>query len=103
MSFADGPRYFLPRATPIYQQGGAISGATVILQDVTRLRRFDELKNDLVATVDRREGRKVFVSAEGTNPDGVLTFRGNALFITVDLSHFDLGATSGDDEKPVAL
>ncbi len=26
-------------------------GATVLLQDVTRLRRFDELKNDLVATV----------------------------------------------------
>jgi signal transduction histidine kinase len=26
-------------------------GATVMLQDVTRLRRFDELKNDLVATV----------------------------------------------------
>jgi acyl-coenzyme A thioesterase PaaI-like protein len=58
---------------------------------------------DLAATVDRREGRKVFVSAEGTSPDGVLTFRGNALFITVDLSHFDQGATSGDDEKPVAL
>ncbi|NVJ16962.1 PAS domain-containing sensor histidine kinase, partial [Myxococcus sp. AM010] len=28
-----------------------VVGATVILQDVTRLRRFDELKNDLVATV----------------------------------------------------
>ena len=30
---------------------GVIVGATVILQDVTRLRRFEELKNDLVATV----------------------------------------------------
>jgi signal transduction histidine kinase len=28
-----------------------VVGATVILQDVTRLRRFEELKNDLVATV----------------------------------------------------
>jgi two-component system, NtrC family, sensor histidine kinase KinB len=30
---------------------GGIVGATVVLQDVTRLRRLDELKNDLVATV----------------------------------------------------
>ena len=30
---------------------GQVTGATVILQDVTRLRRFDELRNDLVATV----------------------------------------------------
>jgi signal transduction histidine kinase len=28
-----------------------VTGATVVLQDVTRLMRFDELKNDLVATV----------------------------------------------------
>jgi signal transduction histidine kinase len=28
-----------------------VSGATVVLQDVTKLRRFDELKNDLVATL----------------------------------------------------
>ena len=46
-----GDRYFLPRATPVYQEGGGIAGATLVLQDVTRLRRFDELKNDLVATV----------------------------------------------------
>ncbi len=47
----DGERCLLPRATPVYNAGGRITGATVILQDVTRLRRFDELKNDLVATV----------------------------------------------------
>ena len=47
----DGERYFLPRATPVYAERGGITGATVILQDVTRLHRFDELKNDLVATV----------------------------------------------------
>lgn len=44
-------RYFLLRATPIYEEDGRITGTTVILQDVTRLHRFDELKNDLVATV----------------------------------------------------
>ena len=47
----DGDRWLLPRATPVYAEGGGVSGATVLLQDVTRLRRFDELKNDLVATV----------------------------------------------------
>ncbi|HEY7163956.1 MAG TPA: ATP-binding protein [Candidatus Binatia bacterium] len=48
---ADGERYFLPRAIPVYEERAGIVGATVILQDVTRLRRFDELKDDLVATV----------------------------------------------------
>lgn len=47
----DGDRYFLPRATPLYAEGGAVAGTTIVLQDVTRLQRFDELKNDLVATV----------------------------------------------------
>jgi len=47
----DGARFFLPRASPVYAEESGISGATVILQDVTRLKRFDELKNDLVATV----------------------------------------------------
>ena len=46
-----GDRYFLPRAAPVYETRGVIVGATVILQDVTRLRRFEELKNDMVATV----------------------------------------------------
>jgi NtrC-family two-component system sensor histidine kinase KinB len=47
----DGDRHFLPRATPLYTEGGAVAGTTIVLQDVTRLQRFDELKNDLVATV----------------------------------------------------
>ncbi|MFL5396920.1 MAG: ATP-binding protein [Myxococcales bacterium] len=41
----------LPRATPLYSEQGGVVGATIVLQDVTRLLRFDELKNDLVATV----------------------------------------------------
>jgi PAS domain S-box-containing protein len=47
----DGDLYYLARAAPVYGEQGNVSGATVILQDVTRLHRFDELKNDLVATV----------------------------------------------------
>jgi PAS domain S-box-containing protein len=47
----EGECYYLARATPVYGEAGGITGATVILQDVTRLHRFDQLKNDLVATV----------------------------------------------------
>jgi signal transduction histidine kinase len=47
----EGARYLLPRASPLYSEAGVITGATIVLQDVTRLMRFDELKNDLVATV----------------------------------------------------
>jgi NtrC-family two-component system sensor histidine kinase KinB len=48
---SDGERVLLPRATPIYGERGAVAGAAIVLQDATRLFRFDELKNDLVATV----------------------------------------------------
>ena len=46
-------RYLLPRATPVHAEEGDIAGATVMLQDVTRLRRVDELRNDIVATLAR--------------------------------------------------
>ncbi len=46
-----GTRYLLPRAEPVYSEEAGIVGAAIVLQDVTRLWRFDELKNDLVATV----------------------------------------------------
>jgi len=47
----EGERIFLPRATPIYGEAGAVTGTAIVLQDATRLFRFDELKNNLVATV----------------------------------------------------
>jgi signal transduction histidine kinase/HAMP domain-containing protein len=47
----DGERVLLPRGTPIYGEDGTVAGAAIVLQDITRLFRFDELKNDLVATV----------------------------------------------------
>jgi PAS domain S-box-containing protein len=46
-----GEIYLLPRAAPVHSGEGTVSGATVVLQDVTRLRRVDELRNDLVSTV----------------------------------------------------
>nr|HEX4317958.1 ATP-binding protein [Kofleriaceae bacterium] len=47
----DGERALLPRAAPLYAEEGDVVAATIVLQDVTRLRRFEELRNDLVATV----------------------------------------------------
>jgi signal transduction histidine kinase len=47
----EGERIFLPRAAPIYGDAGEVSGVAIVLQDVTRLFRFDELKSNLVATV----------------------------------------------------
>lgn len=48
----DGERALLPHATPINDAiTGELVGVTVLLQDVTRLRRLDELKGDLVQTV----------------------------------------------------
>jgi len=41
---------FLSRAEPVHDQDGAIVAATVLLQDVRRLSRFDELRNDLLLT-----------------------------------------------------
>lgn len=47
----EGERSLLARGAPVYDAEQNITGATVVLQDVTRLRRFDELKSDLVSTV----------------------------------------------------
>jgi two-component system, NtrC family, sensor histidine kinase KinB len=47
----EGDRNYLPRANPLYSDEGDVVGATLVLQDVTRQIRFEELRNDLVATV----------------------------------------------------
>jgi signal transduction histidine kinase/HAMP domain-containing protein len=47
----DGQQYFLARANPVEAEHGQVIGLTLLFQDVTRLRRFDELKTDMVATV----------------------------------------------------
>lgn len=51
LSTPDGDRYFLPHAMPVYAEEGGAVGTTVVLEDVTRVRRLEELRNDLVATV----------------------------------------------------
>jgi len=46
-----GERSFVPRGEPVHEPGGGIVAATVVLQEVTRLRRVDRLRDDLVSTV----------------------------------------------------
>jgi acyl-coenzyme A thioesterase PaaI-like protein len=56
----------------------------------------------LVARVDRREGRKLFVTCEGRDGEGTLTFRGGGLFLVVDLSHFNQGGSTRVGQAPLA-
>lgn len=56
-----------------------------------------------MAKVDTFEGRKLFVSCEGRNAEGELTFRGGEWFFIVDASHFDQGSRSGEGQPPITL
>ena len=46
----------------------------------------------LEAGLDRREGRKLFVSARGVDEDGALVVEAQAVFIVVELQHFSGGS-----------
>ena len=52
--------------------------------------------------LDRRDGRKLWVSCEATGPGGEVTFRGRGLFLAVPLEHFAQGSSSGGGHEPVA-
>jgi NtrC-family two-component system sensor histidine kinase KinB len=43
--------FFLPQAIPIFDQPRQLVGVTLMLADVTRLRRLDEVKTGLISTV----------------------------------------------------
>jgi signal transduction histidine kinase len=47
----EGERYFLVRASPLESEEASGAGVLVVAQDVTRFRRIDALKSDVVATV----------------------------------------------------
>lgn len=47
----NGEHYLLPTANPLRDEEGTAIGVTLGLQDVTRFKRFDELKDDMVSTV----------------------------------------------------
>ncbi len=75
---------------------------------VTRRLEVDYLKPVLTGVpyvvrgrVDRRDGRKIWVSCESAGPDGIVAFKAVGLFVVVALSHF-AQATSGGGHDPVA-
>ena len=46
-----GERFFLPHAVPILDEDHQLLGVTVVLADVTNLRRLDEMKSGMLAVV----------------------------------------------------
>lgn len=51
-TFVDGnERFYLPQAVPIFSEDGNLTGVTLVLADVTELRRLDEMKSGLLAVV----------------------------------------------------
>ncbi|HBZ55136.1 MAG TPA: diguanylate cyclase [Syntrophobacteraceae bacterium] len=44
-------RFFMPEATPILDDQRQLIGVTLVLMDVTRMRRLDEVKSGLISTV----------------------------------------------------
>jgi PAS domain S-box-containing protein len=44
-------RFFLPHATPILDEDRALIGVTIVLADVTNLRRLDEMKSGMLSVV----------------------------------------------------
>lgn len=58
-------------------------------------------RHRLVGRLVEREGRRLLMEVEGTAEDGALRFRAGAVFVTVDLAHFErFGAAL--DEHTVA-
>lgn len=47
----EGERNYLCRGTPVHSEEGGIIMTTLLLQDVTRFLRFEELRSDLATTV----------------------------------------------------
>lgn len=50
----------------------------------------------LEAGVQRREGRKLFVRAQGTDEGGAVVVEAAAVFVVVGLDHFTRGGGGGD-------
>ena len=110
---------FEPRHTgaPGIAHGGAV--ATVVddvlgfllyvvrVPGVTRHLEVDYLAPVLIdvpyevrGRVERREGRKIWLSCTGTDPSGSAAFSGSALFLQVPLAHFAVGS-DGQQPGPV--
>jgi acyl-coenzyme A thioesterase PaaI-like protein len=75
---------------------------------VTRRLEVDYLKPVRVGVpyvvrgrLERRDGRKLWVSCTGTGPDGVAAFRATGLFVVVALEHFGPQAAAAAEHEPI--
>ncbi|MBK8801616.1 MAG: HAMP domain-containing protein [Fibrobacteres bacterium] len=50
-AFDEGERFYLPRAIPILEPDGTVAGVTLVLADITQLRRLDEMKSGMLSVV----------------------------------------------------
>lgn len=49
--FDDGERFFLPKALPILDAAGNVAGVTVVLADITQMRRLEEIRTGALSVV----------------------------------------------------
>jgi signal transduction histidine kinase len=49
--FDERERFFLPHALPVLDGDGAVAGVTLVLADITQLRRLDEMKSGALSVV----------------------------------------------------
>lgn len=49
--FDDGEKFFLPKALPILDATGAVAGVTVVLADITQMRRLEEIRTGTLSVV----------------------------------------------------
>lgn len=57
----------------------------------------------IAARLDRRDGRKLHMSGEGADSDGALAFSATALFLVVEVAHFERFGTIEADPGLTAL
>jgi len=49
--FDDGEKFFLPKALPILEATGIVAGVTVVLADITQMRRLEEIRTGALSVV----------------------------------------------------
>jgi two-component system, NtrC family, sensor histidine kinase KinB len=49
--FEDGERFFMPKALPILDATGTVAGVTVVLADITQMRRLEEIRTGALSVV----------------------------------------------------
>ncbi len=95
VNLENSEKFYLPRVLAMRQEGGMPVGVVVALQDVTRFRVADDVKTDLIATVNPKQTELLL--AARNNSDRLFEMIEDLL----DLARFEGGAAL-IEKKPVA-